>query len=566
MSMGNPDSATVPHPLDTLAIVEIGSLSLSRFEAVLSPEDFSDLHAEMQRIRIRPSDRRIWNVSSAGRGGGVAEMLASLLGYARGASVDARWAVISGNEGFFTVTKRLHNRLHGFDGDGGPLGVQERRDYEATLAPNVEALRTLIRPGDAVILHDLQTAGLIGPIRALGVPVVWRCHVGVDSPNAVVRQAWRFLERYVRLADAVVFSRKAFAWDVVDLRRRVIISLSIDAFSPKNQAMDEPTVDSILTAAGLRAGRARRPAFTRMGGSPEVVHRRATMIEEDPLRAEDRYVLQVSRWDMLKNPEGVIAGFAEHIAPCTDAHLAYAGPAVAAVSDDPEAAAVLARAHQQWTALPEQIRARIHLALLPMEDLQENAAMVNALQRGADVVVQKSVAEGFGLTVAEAMWKARPVVASRLGGIQDQIEHGVSGVLLDDPFDLRAFGAAVSELLNNPGAATAMGSAAAQRVCSHFLAPHSLLRYSELLRDLLFPVIQRPSPNQEQKQENCDGRNRQLPKPKRGARSRKRCDEQGSRQLLARRGTEGDGSVDGQSPYPQPRHIARRAGAMGARL
>jgi trehalose synthase len=196
-------------------------------------------------------------------------------------------------------------------------------------------------------------------------------------------------------------------------------------------------------------------------------------------------VLQISRWDMLKDPEGVIAGFAEHIAPCTNAHLVYAGPAVEAVSDDPEGAAVLARAHQQWTALPEQIRARIHLALLPMDDLQENAAMVNALQRGADVVVQKSVAEGFGLTVAEAMWKARPVVASRLGGIQDQIEHGVSGVLLDDPLDLRAFGTAVSELLNNPGAATAMGSAAAQRVSSHFLAPHSLLRYSELLRELL---------------------------------------------------------------------------------
>jgi trehalose synthase len=482
--MSNAGSPTIAYPADTLEIVEMGALSLSRFEAVISPVDFAVLQAEMRRIRLRPSDRRIWNVSSTARGGGVAEMLASLLAYARGASVDARWAVISGNEGFFSITKRLHNRLHGFDGDGGPLGAQERRDYEATLAPNAEALGTLIRPGDAVILHDPQTAGLIAPIRALGVPVVWRCHVGVDTPNALVREAWGFLEPYVNLADAVVFSREAFAWDTVDVSRRVIISPSIDAFSPKNQAMDEPNVDSILTAAGLRAGRAGRPAFTRMDGSPAVVHRRATTIEEHRLRAEDRYVLQVSRWDMLKDPEGVIAGFAEHIAPCTDAHLVYAGPAVEAVSDDPEGAAVLARAHQQWTALPEQIRARIHLALLPMDDLEENAAMVNALQRGADVVVQKSVAEGFGLTVAEAMWKARPVVASRLGGIQDQIEHDVSGVLLDDPLDLRTFGTAVSELLNNPGEATAMGSAAAQRVCSHFLAPHSLLRYSELLREL----------------------------------------------------------------------------------
>jgi trehalose synthase len=473
------------HRVGPLITTEVGSLSLSRFEAVLLPEDYSVLRAEVQKFRHQFPDTRIWHISSTGRGGGVAEMLASLLAYARGASVDARWAVIGGNVGFFAITKRLHNRLHGFNGDGGPLGEQERSDYEATLAPNAEALRTLIAPGDAVILHDPQTAGLIGPIRALGVPVVWRCHVGVDASNAIVRQAWDFLEPYVRLADAVVFSREAFAWEFVDVSRRVIISPSIDAFSAKNQAMEEPTVDSILTAAGLRAGRAGRPAFIRMDGSPDVVHRRATTIEEQPLRVEDRYVLQVSRWDALKDPEGVIAGFAEHIAPCTDAHLVYAGPAVEAVSDDPEGAAVLARAHQQWTALPKQLRARVHLALLPMDDLQENAAMVNALQRGADVVVQKSVAEGFGLTVAEAMWKTRPVVASRVGGIQDQIEHGVSGVLLDDPLDLRAFGAAVSELLNNPGAATAMGSAAAQRVGKHFLAPHSLLRYSGLLRELL---------------------------------------------------------------------------------
>jgi trehalose synthase len=190
--------------------------------------------------------------------------------------------------------------------------------------------------------------------------------------------------------------------------------------------------------------------------------------------------------------------FADHIAPCTDAHLVYAGPAVEAVSDDPEGAAVLARAHQQWTALPKRLRARVHLALLPMDDLQENAAIVNALQRGADVVVQKSVAEGFGLTVAEAMWKARPVVASRLGGIQDQIEHGVSGALLDDPLDLQAFGNAVNRLLNDPAAAKVMGSSAAQTVRSHFLAPNSLVRYAELLGRLLCrSTNDRPPLNQE---------------------------------------------------------------------
>jgi CBS domain-containing protein len=146
---------------------------------------------------------------------------------------------------------------------------------------------------------------------------------------------------------------------------------------------------------------------------------------------------------------------------------------------------VLAQAHEQWAVLPEHLRARIHLALLPMADAEENAAMVNALQRTAEVVVQKSLAEGFGLTVVEAMWKSRPVVASRLGGIQDQIEHGRSGILLDDPLDLAAYGRAVTALLDDPAAAAAMGSAAARRVSERFLAPHSLLGYFELLNKLV---------------------------------------------------------------------------------
>ena len=209
------------------------------------------------------------------------------------------------------------------------------------------------------------------------------------------------------------------------------------------------------------------------------------MIEVESLRHDDDYVLQVSRWDALKDPIGVITGFAEHIAPNSDAHLVYAGPAVDAVSDDPEGAKVLAQAHEAWSALPLGLRRRIHLALLPMDDLEENAAIVNALQRGASQVVQKSLAEGFGLTVAEAMWKARTVTASRIGGMQDQIEDGLSGVLLDDPRDLAAFGAAVSARLQDREGSLAMGAAAELRVRNKFLGPHSLLSYLALLGRLL---------------------------------------------------------------------------------
>jgi trehalose synthase len=161
---------------------------------------------------------------------------------------------------------------------------------------------------------------------------------------------------------------------------------------------------------------------------------------------------------------------------------------VAAVADDPEAARILSEALALRESLSEEARTRVHLASLPMEDAQENAIIVNALQRHATVVVQKSLAEGFGLTVAEAMWKARPVVASRIGGIQSQIVDGESGVLLDDPSDLAAFGAAVTGLLVNPGRATQIGERARERVREQFTSPRSL---SDFL-PLLCRVLERP--------------------------------------------------------------------------
>ena len=191
------------------------------------------------------------------------------------------------------------------------------------------------------------------------------------------------------------------------------------------------------------------PTFERSDGSPGRVDRAAEIDQDAPIPEEAPVVAQVSRWDRLKDPGGVLRGFAEH---CENevAHLLVAGPSVAAVSDDPEGAEVLAEVRELRVGPPAAVRARVHLACLPMDDVEENAAIVNAIQRRAQVVVQKSLAEGFGLTVAEAMWKARPVVASRAGGIQDQIVDGVTGVLLDDPLDLARFGRACDELLGDP--------------------------------------------------------------------------------------------------------------------
>ncbi len=208
------------------------------------------------------------------------------------------------------------------------------------------------------------------------------------------------------------------------------------------------------------------------------------MVEVEPLRPDDRLVVQVSRWDRLKDPLGVITGFVDHVAPHVDAHLMLAGPSTESVADDPEGAGILAAVNETWANLPDDVRRRVHLASLPMADIEENAAIVNAVQRHAEVVVQKSLAEGFGLTVSEAMWKGRPVVGSRVGGIQDQIENGQSGVLISDPHDLSSYGEAVTRLLNEPDYAQEMGDAAKLRVRDHFLGPYSLMRYHGLIHRL----------------------------------------------------------------------------------
>ena len=405
----------------------------------------------------------------------------------RGAGVDTRWLVIPGSAPFFAVTKRIHNNLHSAQGDGGELGDAEQEVYEHALEPSIAELAELVDRRDVVIIHDPQPAGLIPRLKEIGVPVIWRCHVGIDDPSALSRRAWSFLKPYVEPADAYVFSREAFVWEGLDRARIELIAPVIDAFSAKNQELDDHAVSAILHVAGLNddCGLRGDPTFSRLDDTPAAVQCRAQVVEERPLRADDPMVLQVSRWDRLKDPLGVIQGFVEYLVPATDAHLVYAGPAVEAVSDDPEGGAVLQDAQDYLASVNRDARERVHLACLPMGDLEENAAIVNALQRRADVVVQKSIAEGFGLTVAEAMWKGRPVVASRVGGIQDQIIDGESGILLDEPAELGPYGEAVQGLLEDPEHARVIGREAKERVRDEFLAARSLMQHFDLIARLL---------------------------------------------------------------------------------
>ncbi len=452
------------------------------FRDLLPPERWESLQKLARFGKSVFADRPIWCVNSTATGGGVAEMLRTMLSYVRGAGIDARWAVIGGDAPFFGTTKRIHNLIHG--SPAGVLGPDERDAYERVMAANAPGLCALIEPGSTVILHDPQTAGLVGPLRQHGCAVVWRSHVGAEQPNGYVEAAWSFLEPYVQDAHRLVFSRFIYVPEGFARTPIAIVAPSIDPFAPKNQDLAPDTVRAILVAAGLVADGAMSapPVFRRLTGEIAEVRSRAELLDGGPPPDPDRpIVLQVSRWDRLKDHAGVMRGFVRHSLARSEADLVLAGPGASSVPDDPEQTEVLAELLAEHADLPSKARERVHVASLPMADDAENAAIVNALQRHATIVVQKSIQEGFGLTVTEAMWKARPIIASAVGGIRDQVSDQRTGVLLTDPHDLDQFGSAVAALLNGPGHARELAEAGQDNVFRHFLHDRHVRQYFEVL-------------------------------------------------------------------------------------
>ena len=467
--------------------VTFPSADLRSLARRVAPERVESLIADGETLRAALDGAAVVSVNSTATGGGVAEMLQVLLPYVRGAGIDTRWLVIDGDDEFFAITKRLHNHLYGTAGDGGPLSEAEHAHYEAVLRDNAAALAAVVRPRDVVLLHDPQPAGMAAAVRDRGARVVWRCHVGMDTTNEHTQVGWEFLRRYLEPPgiDAYVFTRRAFAPSWMPATEVHEIPPSIDPFSPKNQDLTVAETNGILTSVGLLSGEQRAAEYQR-DGTRRRIERGVDIVRTGPPPWPDvPLVVQVSRWDRLKDMVGVLAGFAELVVRAHGAQLVLAGPVVSGVADDPEGADVLQECYDAWRRLPYEVRARAALVCIPMTDPDENAIIVNALQRHATIVVQKSLAEGFGLTVSEAMYKSRPVIGSAVGGIADQIVDGDSGVLLADPTDLDAFARAMAGLLEAGDAATAMGERAQDRVVDLFLPDTQLARWSAVVAEVL---------------------------------------------------------------------------------
>jgi trehalose synthase len=462
----------------------------------------NEVKLEAKAVAERLAGRTVWMVTSTAKGGGVAEMLPTIVSLLRDLGVRVEWLVIGASEpAFFELTKRIHNLIHGA---GTPdLGEPERMLYERVTGANGEALRELVRPGDIVLIHDPQPLPIALQLRDIaGVLAVWRCHIGLDEENASTRSAWDFLAPYLDAYEAAVFSAPEYIPERL-ARRATVIYPGIDPLSPKNRELSVRRTVEIMCNGGIIPCPGPTVGDRYLGLAqrvlPDGTFAPASVAENIGLLTRP-IVTQVSRWDRLKGFGPLLDAFAllkrsvHGEAPADGAHrrdldlvrLVLAGPDPSAIQDDPEAREVLDELRAAYRALAPWLQSEVAILLLPMHSLEENALMVNALQRASTIVAQNSLREGFGLTIAEAMWKRIPVLSnSRACGPRQQVRDGLDGRMVTDPEDRGELCRTLGDMLADPARLERWGYSAQRRVHEHFLVFDQLRSWGKLLMSLV---------------------------------------------------------------------------------
>ena len=383
---------------------------------------------ELRVLADKLSGKIIQNITSTATGGGVAEILEHLVPLLNQLGVDTRWQVMQGSDEFFEVTKKFHNALH-----GKSESISDE-DFSLFLEVSRRNLNELSFFGDLIFIHDPQPVALVGKKKEIGRRWLWRCHIDVSNPD---KRVWDFLRGFVVDYDAAVFSAPNFAQRLPI--RQFLISPSIDPLSDKNKELSSKTIDSVLAKYGLTL--------------------------DKPM------IVQVSRFDRLKDPLGVIRAF-EMAKKSVECQLVLAGGTAA---DDPESEVVLDEVRERAEGSKD-----IHVLLIPPgSDIE-----INALQRAATVVLQKSLKEGFGLTISEALWKGKPVVASAVGGIPLQIHNKLTGLLCHT---VEGAAYALRQLLSNPQYARQLGENGREHVKQNFLITRHIKDYLLLFLSLEHP-------------------------------------------------------------------------------
>ncbi len=477
-----------------------------RIDERLGLDDYSEVVHLMEAVRCLREEaarlvpelrgRKVWMVNSTSRGGGVAEMLPMLVTLLNELGVETEWVVMSTEQpGFFDLTKRLHNLIHGH-GDPG-LSDEDARLYAAVSSENAADLKQRIRPEDILVIHDPQPLGMGALLKGeLGMPFLFRCHIGLDEDRPETRAAWSFLRPYAEVCDHAIFSCPEYIPGYL-AGKSGIITPAIDPLSFKNRELSPHKLAGILKNAGLV--RSRHPVV------PALFPEQATRLRPDgsfaPIDEETEIgilfrpiVTQVSRWDRLKGFEPLLEAFvalkqgigsreisARHRRRLNHLRLVLAGPDPAAVADDPEAQDVLRDLIESYRRLPHWLQEDVALVSLPMGSRENNALMVNALQHCSSLVMQNSLREGFGLTVTEAMWKQRCVLGSRACGVRAQIRDGVDGYLIPNSEDPQEIAKLVDETLDDLPGRTRIGRSAQRRVHGDFLVFGQVRRWLETL-------------------------------------------------------------------------------------
>lgn len=387
---------------------------IEQYIPIIGKDTIDELYLLAEKLK----GKVIQNINSTAVGGGVAEILTRMLPLLKDLGVNARWDVIKGNEKFFNITKKMHNALHG-------VNVEiTAEDFQYFLKVNRQNLQDLDLYGDILFIHDPQPIALIEKRPEIGRKWIWRCHIDFTKPK---KEVWDFLNTYIQKYDYAVFSAPAFSRPLPI--RQALISPSIDPLSDKNRDLSQEYIVEICERYQIDL---KRPIIT-----------------------------QVSRFDYLKDPLGVIKAY-KTVKNHVDCQLVLAG---GGATDDPEAMKVLEEVKYEAGNDPDIFI----LFLPPSSDLE-----INALQRASTVVLQKSLKEGFGLTVSEALWKAKPVIASAVGGIPLQIAHKYSGILTHS---IEGTAYWIKQLLNEPEYALKLGQNGREHIKNNFLITRHIRDY-----------------------------------------------------------------------------------------
>ena len=402
----------------TTPAIEKASCQLDQYVPLLGAAEIDEL-----RTLAKPLEgSTVEMVNSTAVGGGVAEILNRLLPLMRELGLDVRWQVMEGGPEFFEVTKAFHNALH------GSAYLSRPRDFKIFLDYNQRNRERLALKSRFVVIHDPQPVGFIDSRDPSAHQTwIWRCHIDLSRPDPAV---WNFLEPFVTRYDGAIFSSPEFSRQLPI--PQYLFYPSIDPLSDKNRDLEPDFIDDVLTGFGI-----------------------------DPRR---RIITQISRFDRLKDPIGVLRAY-RIVKRYFDCQLVLAG---GGASDDPEGSEVLAEVREAAGTDPD-----IHILELPPAAPLE----VNALQRASTIVVQKSLREGFGLTVAEALWKKKPVVASAVGGIPTQVIHKHTGMLAHS---VEGTAYQIRFLLSHPEIAERLGEQGHEHVRENFLITGNVKRYLTL--------------------------------------------------------------------------------------